>query len=331
MKSLVGMSARIRSAFERLFWGGRDLVRQLSAAGWWPGFAAIGISDDNSSWLLRGSHLTPLPSSTDRPTCLVVLERQCLWGQTTLPDMPVQSLPGAVQEVFWRSSPLPLEQIYSAWTSEPEPSGGWLIHWGLCKRTSVDSASSTSKFTRVFLQRGDSALPVTELLTSKDKRQDGFLSASAWALFTMLIFGVFAMAAMPLVLKRDSAVAATEAISVLEPKARPLRTQLDALRLTSELTDAVNKGFGSSAPLADVLELLSIHMPDDTWLDRLEVSGTEIRISGATADTTSLVSKLSAQVAFAGVRPTSPSVRDAAVNKERFSLEMHWNPQGARQ
>ena len=80
----------------------------------------------------------------------------------------------------------------------------------------------------------------------------------------------------------------------------------------------------SAVPHASVVEALSAALPDDTWLDRIDINGAEIKIQGMTGNANDLVARLGKNQAFEDVRSTAASVRDSALNKERFTFEMRW-------
>lgn len=117
---------------------------------------------------------------------------------------------------------------------------------------------------------------------------------------------------------------------MLEPKAAPLRQQLDELRQQSLLADELRQSIGTDLPLASVVDRLSETLPDDAWLDRIEINGSEIRIMGLTGNATELIAHLGRQPALAEARATVASVRDNTLNKERFTFEMRWRGEGAK-
>src|SRR5690606_25574681 len=100
--------------------------------------------------------------------------------------------------------------------------------------------------------------------------------------------------------------------------------QMDELRQQAQLAEELRKNASTDLPLASVIDALSTAIPADTWLDRIEVNGSEIRITGLTSNATELVGQLGRQPGLVDVRATGANVRDAALNKERFTLEMRW-------
>ena len=84
----------------------------------------------------------------------------------------------------------------------------------------------------------------------------------------------------------------------LEPRARTRRlSEIEAV--DPPLADELRKSIAADVPLASVVEGLSAGLPGDTWLDRIEVNGHEVRITGLTSNATELIAHLSKQPGFA--------------------------------
>ena len=82
--------------------------------------------------------------------------------------------------------------------------------------------------------------------------------------------------------------------------------------------------------MASLVDRLSAALPDDAWLDRIEVNGREIRITGLTGNANELLAQLGRQPGLADARATGANVRDNTLNKERFTFEMRWRADGAQ-
>ncbi|MBS0506420.1 MAG: PilN domain-containing protein, partial [Proteobacteria bacterium] len=83
-------------------------------------------------------------------------------------------------------------------------------------------------------------------------------------------------------------------------------------------------------PLAAVIDGLSSQLPDDASLDRIEISGSHIRISGVANNAAELITQLARLPSFIDVRANGPSVRDTSVNKERFTIDLRWHAEGGK-
>lgn len=315
---------RVQTVQDRLAWGLGDLRRRLAEQGLWPVRTFALESTDGNRWSVTENRLEARDKS-GKAEGLLVPETECLWGATPLPDMPRRALKHAVEETIWRVSPLPRDQIFIAWEAQPNPQGGWTVEWGLCRRDDCNGwrvERALASDSPVFLARQGRALPVRGSLPQGGRqRWHHFLAA----VFGLLLLGaIVSPALMPLVFEREAVRKAVRHIVEQEPRSLPIRQKLDELRLNAELAAELRVQLEGNLPLASLVEALAQALPDDTSLDRIDVNGREVRITGLTGNTTDLIALLSRQTVFSDVRATVASVRDATLNKERFTLEMRW-------
>lgn len=323
---------RMQVARDRLAWGFGDLRRVLVEHGIWPALGRTLVTAQGDRWWTAETRLRA-KAGTRKATGLLVPESQCLWGTAPLPDMPRQALGSAVEEMLWRVSPLPREQIVAAWRATPDSRGGWSVEWGVCQRGDCDAwlaAQGLPADAPVYLARQGRAYVV------RGSRWQELQKLQRWLNVLVLVGAVLVASAaalpafMPLVLKREAVLRAVQHIGGVELKAVPLRQQLDELRQQAVLAQELQQDLSKDLPLASVLDALSQALPDDTWLDRMEVNGSELRISGLTGNATELVAHLGRLPVFADARASVASVRDNAANKERFTFEMRWRGEGGK-
>lgn len=323
---------RMQVAQDRLAWGFGDLRRILVERGAWPILGRILVSTKGERWSVAETRLQAR-TGTRKATGLLVPESECLWGTAQIPDMPRQALESAVEEMLWRVSPLPREQIVAAWHATPDAQGVWSVEWGVCRRSACDAwlaAQGLAADAPVYLARQGRALAVRGHHWLAQQKRQRWINALV-LLLALLVLGTVALPTlMPLVLKREAVLRAVQHIGDVEPKAVPLRQQLDDLRQQAALAQELHQNLGKDLPLASVVDALSQALPDDTWLDRIEVNGHEIRISGLTGNATELVAHLGRLPAFAETRASVASVRDNTANKERFTFEMRWRGEGGK-
>ena len=323
---------RISTALDRLAWGIGDCRQLLIKRGWWPVLAQPIVSSDSVRWSLAGDWLRPRPNNR-KATGLLIPESECLWGSLRYADMPSRALGPAVQEAMWRVSPLPPDQIVAAWRAAPDPAGGWLVEWGICRRSVQNEALAQQALDAtapVYLARQGRALPVRNVNWQALRKRQWWMNGLGLAVVLIIAAAVTVPALMPLILKRQAVVSAVRHVSEVEPNAAPLRLQLDQLRAQTLVAEDLRAGSSTALPLANVIDKLSEILPDDTWLDRIEINGNSIRITGLTANAVELIARLGRQAMFADVRATSANVRDNALNKERFAFEMRWRGEEAK-
>lgn len=322
------LTQQARAIWDRLRWGLGDLRRLLLARGLWLAPATTVAAADGRLWRVDGARALPLDAGT--ATGVLMETSACLWGTLTLPQMPRAALDGAAHEALWRVSPLPLEQVVCAWSIRPATDGlgGWLADWGLCPAHAAQAArqrAGLSGDAPVFLARSDGRVLAARGPTHQQNlRRQHRSDALATGILLLAAASLCVPALMPLALKRETVIRAMHHEATVAQQAAPLRDKLDALRQVSDTTAQLRDKAADSLPLASVIEQLTTALPDDTWLNRLEVNNRKIRLTGLTGNATDLISQLNKQGRFADVRTTAPTVRDDRDNKDRFAFEMDW-------
>lgn len=323
---------RVQAVIDRYVWGFSDLRRVLVEYGIWPAPTQRAVSSNGDRWSIIGSALRK-SSAGRKPNSLLMDEKECLWGELLLPYMPRQSLDRAVDEALWRVSPLPTDQIVAAWHAEPHAEGGWAIQWGMCRRSAQDELLTQHGLTEnalVYLTRQGRAFSVSGKARQKQDSRQRWVDRTVIGALLILLIALSLPALMPLVLKRQAVVRAVQHVAALESKAAPLRQKMDELRRQAGVAQELNRNISTDLPLANVVDELSAAIPSDTWLDRIEINGSEIRIAGLTNNATELIGHLGRQAMFADVRATTANVRDGTLNKERFTFDMRWRGEGAK-
>lgn len=326
------LSLRVQAALDRLAWGFGDLKRVLMECGAWPARSSVAVASDGERWTVTGSRLRKQAGGR-KAASLLMSETECLWGSLQLPSMPRKALGGAVEESLWRVSPLPPDQIVAAWNAQPHAQGGWVVQWGMCRRDVRDqrlSQHGLSEEAPVFLARQGRAHAVRGKAWQRQCSRQRWADGAGIGLLLLLLVALALPALMPLVLKRQAVARAVEHVNMLVPKAAPLRQKMDELRRQADIADELRKNIGADLPLASVIEGISAALPGDTWLDRIEINGSEIRITGLTSNASELMAHLGRQTTLADVRATAANVREGQLNKERFTFEMRWRREGAK-
>ena len=100
-----------------------------------------------------------------------------------------------------------------------------------------------------------------------------------------------------------------------------LRSQLDERQTESKLFYELKAG---SPPKVLVLDELTRILPDDTWIQRLSISGREVRITGASPTASSLVSLIDESELFGTPRFLSTVTAESETGMEsfKFSFEL---------
>lgn len=333
MSASKRLNQRLVAALDRLAWGWSDLGRWLAERGFWPAATLVLCTATGEQRQLTATRLRPA-RGTQAAQGLLVSRADCLWGSLALPAMPRRELPSALDEALWRVSPLPPQQMLCAWRAEPHADGSWQVQWGIGRREGLQAALAQAGLddsAPVFLQSGDDqALPVRQLAGAPRTGQGAWRLVCV-ALTLALVAALFTPAAVPLALKHRAVTRAMAHVTALEQQAAPLRQQLDELHQQAGLADALKTANAARLPLASTIELIARTVPDGAWLERIDVSGTTIRITGVADNAGELLTQLARQPALADVHASAASVRDNALAKERFTIEMRWREPSAQE
>jgi general secretion pathway protein L len=105
-----------------------------------------------------------------------------------------------------------------------------------------------------------------------------------------------------------------EAAADVEQTRDELRRQLAPMVTFSDLR--------KRSPLViAVLDELTLRLPDNTWLSRLELSGNEVSMQGESADAAALISILEESQMLSETRFASPITRNPTTSRDRFVIE----------
>ncbi|MBK8182869.1 MAG: PilN domain-containing protein [Candidatus Competibacteraceae bacterium] len=96
-----------------------------------------------------------------------------------------------------------------------------------------------------------------------------------------------------------------------------LREQLDR---TLESSKVLAQQKRTTQPRVSVLQELTAILPDDTWLERLQIKGDTVQIIGQSAKASALVGIVESSDLLSNASFISPVTIDSRTNKERFSL-----------
>ncbi|MGP1691120.1 MAG: PilN domain-containing protein [Giesbergeria sp.] len=324
---------RVQMALDRFAWGLGRIRRVLVEREFWPAYEAAVVTADGKPASIREARVLPRRGK-DKATGLVVSEENCLSGDLRLPEVRRRDLGAAVQEALWRLSPIPPDQIAYAWDATPDAQTGWQVQWFMCRRSVQQDLLAQHDLTAdapVYLSHSGRAWAVRGAAWVVQRKRQLRMDVSAGAVLLLMFAMLLGPALMPLVLKRHAVTMALQHVQALEPQAAPLRQKLDELRSQARVGDELAKSIGTDLPLASLIERLSAALPDEAWLDRIEVNGREIRITGLTGNANELLGQLGRQPGLADARATGANVRDNALNKERFTFEMRWHSDGAQQ
>jgi general secretion pathway protein L len=145
-----------------------------------------------------------------------------------------------------------------------------------------------------------------------------------WALFgllavTALLLG--ALAITPTLQLRERAVQAVQKSEELTRAVAPQVQMRDEIARLNEQIALLRKASEQRQDVVALIDLVTRQLPDDAVLNRLEMSGTTVRITGQADNAAQLLQALGSNPAFREVRAPAGITRAPAGSKEGFTIE----------
>jgi general secretion pathway protein L len=151
----------------------------------------------------------------------------------------------------------------------------------------------------------------------KNRRWTGRALAALGAITALL---AIAALAIPFVQIQIEAGDLEQQVAVAKQKAEAsLRLQRD-IDTTVEDSHSLVQRKQQKVPVSDVLLSLTELMPDNTWITTLEISGSELRISGYSSSATEVLGILDRSSAFSNAAFRASVTQDTRLNREQFNI-----------
>ncbi len=131
---------------------------------------------------------------------------------------------------------------------------------------------------------------------------------------------VAAAAILPIWQQRQLAIGAMSKANRLQQAANQALALRDQLDRTLETSRMLARKKQTLPPRVDLLRELTAILPDDTWLERMQIKGDNLQIVGQSAKASALVGIVEASKFLNGAGFMSPVTIDPRFGKERFSL-----------
>ncbi len=134
----------------------------------------------------------------------------------------------------------------------------------------------------------------------------------------VLLIGAAAL--LPIWQQRLLAIEVTTRIDPVQKAANQALVLRDQLDRALEASNILSHKKQTLPPQVDVLRELTLILPNDTWLERLQIKGDSLQIIGQSAKASALIRLIEASPLFSSATFMSPVTTDPRTNKERFVL-----------
>jgi len=231
------------------------------------------------------------------------------------------------------NSPFTEEETAWGWADLGEKDGLRHIRLAIASRTDVANylverlaAGNKESEAEVWASLGERFVPIfgyAERRRLASETRQWLWGMGQLGLFVILLL---ALITTPALLKRAEIRALEAETGQWRAQTAPLIENRSEIDLRLDQLDQVEALRRESVEIESVLEILTALIPDDGWLDRLEMRGRLVVISGAVANAAALQQTLQRRPEFTNVRAAAALSRDAALQRDRFSFEMEYRP-----
>lgn len=150
---------------------------------------------------------------------------------------------------------------------------------------------------------------------------------AAYALLALAIVLAAAAATTPTVQLKLRAAQATLASQQADQQMAPLVAQRESLVRGQEAIAALREQMQDHVEALAVIELLTQLFPDDTYLQRVQVQGAKVTVSGQTPNAAALMNQLGGHPGVRDVRAPAAATRSMAAGRENFTVEWTLAPE----
>ncbi len=140
------------------------------------------------------------------------------------------------------------------------------------------------------------------------------------AVMTVSLTLVAAAVALPIWQQRALVLDAVTRVDQAKKTAHQALALRDQLDKTLESSRMLVRKKQSTPARVDLLRELTVLLPDDTWLERLQIKGDNVQLIGQSGKASALVGIVEASKWLNGAGFTSPVTTDPRTGKERFML-----------
>lgn len=296
-----------------------------------------------SEWLGGAGGLRALPASAGAPAraphvAVEMPPAQLLRQTFRLPSASADQATSAARLEALRLSPFPASD--TVWGCAVEGAAGApsvAVHLVLCARSHVQAHLASQVASRsaewgnvapeVWAWAGPGQAPVVLAGFGEERRARRARAGLGWSLFWLLLAlgWVMAMALTPSLQLRTTALDAQAQLSATAQAASKAMGQREALLASNSRLQAVDAALAERADPKLALEVLTKALDDGVFLQRLEVKGRNVSITGQAANATALVQTLSGVSGLEDVKATAAATRQLN-GTERFSVDFVLKP-----
>ncbi|MCU0832879.1 MAG: PilN domain-containing protein [Chromatiaceae bacterium] len=266
-----------------------------------------------------------------RRTIVQLPAAEVLRREVSFPEQVRTNLRQVVGYEIDRLSPFQAAQVYYDFRiAEGVARGGKLrVELALCRRDLADDWLRRLREAGVPADRlsWEGAWPKANLLPAEERpRRRARLVTPARLLLLLVLVLIAAVLVSPLWQKQRQLESLDTQLGTLRASAAEVEEVRAALERAREGSTLVLQRKIDQPRSVDLLRELTERLPDDTWVQNLDVTEREVQIRGESAQATALIGLLEKAPGFSGVSFRSPVVQVATTGQERFHIAFRFQP-----
>jgi general secretion pathway protein L len=266
-----------------------------------------------------------------RHTVVQLSAAEVLSREVSFPEQVRTNLRQVLGYEIDRLSPFQADQVYYDFrVREGAARGGKLrVELALCRRDAADEWLRRLRDTGVPADqlRWEGAWPKANLLPPEERpRRRVRLVTPTRLLILLILVLVAAVLASPLWQKQRQLELLDAKLGTLRARAAEVEEVRAALERAREGSTVVLQRKIDQPRSVDLLRELTERLPDDTWVQNLDLNDREVQIRGESGQATALIGLLEKAPGFSGVSFRSPVVQVATTGQERFHIAFRFQP-----
>ncbi len=299
-------------SFLRLFDGAEKvmLARPDGSYALFCGDSLVRMMDDPPAW--SGSRALELAADSVAVTRL------------TRPDAPAALWDQIIQTQVQAMSPIEPTDLVWGWRLE-SPETDQIVIALTSKRRITEQLKSAGAWQpdEIWAATADGHVVLRGFREEVRARRERRRQRATVAALLFLTVCIMLASLAPVAAQRSQLNQASAALSELRSAATPAMNLRDrSLKLATEL-EALTMGAALSAQTLDIVQLLTLSLPDSAYLNRLEIEGARVMASGQASDAASLIETLGRHPAFGDLRTRGSITRDRD-GRDAFNIEFEY-------
>lgn len=266
-----------------------------------------------------------------RHTLVRLPAAEVLRREVSFPEQVRANLRQVVGYEIDRLSPFRAEEVYYDFRlgEGPARAGKLRVELALCRRDAADDWLRRLREAGVPADQlsWEGAWPKANLLPAEERpRRRVRVVTTARVLLVLILVLIGAVLISPLWQKQRQLDSLEAKLGTLRASAAEVEEVRAALERAREGSTLVLQRKIDQPRSVDLLRELTERLPDDTWVQNLDVTEREVQIRGESAQATALIGLLEKAPGFSGVSFRSPVVQVATSGQERFHIAFRFQP-----